>query len=252
MRGNYRKIMVEMECESDLWNFREGIVSKPVCYVESYKDKRAVFFQGYNLFQGVNYHLILIGSAQGDVLHQNFGPFHVKKDGELRCYKVFYGEALEKYEFCLICAEQNDGQMDIVYKGRLFWHEDNLWESLCGQENLFQAFSCEADETKAQWYRRTDLEKLPAWTERCHPWAKAYGHYIIGRKEARYFLGVPGRFLQKEQPLRDEGAFLLWQPIRGGEDFYDCPESMTRRQQEDIFGYWIAEVDIKKEKFRAI
>ena len=252
MRGNYRKIMVEMERQTDVWNFREKHVSKPVCYVESYKDKRAVFFQGCDLFQGVNHHLILIGSAQGNVLHQSFGPFRVQQDGELRCYKVFRGEDLESYEFCLVCVEQENGQMDIVYKGRLFYHEDNLWEALCVQGNLFQAFSCEADETKAQWYRRTDFEQLPPWTEKCHPWAKAYGHYIIGRKEVRYFLGVPGRFLQKEQPLRDEGAFLLWQPIRGGEAFYDCPENMSRRQQEDIFGYWIAEVDLKKEKFRAI
>lgn len=252
MQRNYRKIMVEMERESDVWNFKDGPTSKPVCYVESYKDKRAVFFQGNNLLQGVNYHLVLIGSVQGNVLHRNFGPFRVHKGGELQCYKVFHGETLENYEFCLICVERENGQMDIVYKGRLFFHEDNLWESLCGQANLFQAFSREADETKAQWYRRTDFEKLPAWTENCHPWAKAYGHYIIGRKESRYFLGVPGRFLQKEQPLRDEGVFLLWQPIRGGEDFYDCPENMSRREQEDIFGYWIAEIDINKEKFRAV
>jgi len=75
---------------------------------------------------------------------------------------------------------------------------------------------------------------------------KSYGHYIVGRKDDRWFLGVPGRFLQKEQPLREEGVFLLWQPIRGGEAFFDCPERMTGKQQEKIFGYWIAEIDTKK------
>ena len=69
-------------------------------------------------------------------------------------------------------------------------------------------------------------------------------HCIFGYSGEECYLGIPGRFLKREQPCREEGWFLLWQPLRGGEAFFDRCESMDRRQQEEIFGYWIAGIDM--------
>jgi len=245
MQGKYRKITVDMNPENDDYRFWKHRTGETVCYVESYKDKRAVFFQGSNLLPGENYHLILIGKGDGQIEHQNFGPLHTEGNGEIHCYRTFGGTDLENYAFCLLCADKGNGQMEIVCKGTLF-QEEHPWSSMCQVSDKVDAFTKGCDETGAQWYRAEEFSRLPAIAQPCIPWMKSYGHYIVGRKDDRWFLGVPGRFLQKEQPLREEGVFLLWQPIRGGEAFFDCPERMTGKQQEKIFGYWIAEIDTKK------
>lgn len=251
MQGKYRKIMIPMERENESHQFWKVRTEEPVCYVETYKDKRAVFFHGSNLLPGVNYHLILIGGGSGQMEHQDFGPLHTGANGELQCYRTFGGKELEAYEFCLLCAEGDEQEMEIVYKGSLFGKE-TAWATLCDREQKIKVFTEECDETGAEWVRVEDLESPPQGAACCLPWIKVYGHYIIGRKGQQFFLGVPGRFLQKEQPLREDGIFLLWQPMRGGEDFFDRPDRMSRQQQEKIFGYWIAEVDVKKNKLRPL
>ena len=251
MLRKYQKNMVEMKLENDAYCFWKKRNPKPVCYVESYKEKRAVFFRGENLLSGKNYHLILIGSREGQLEHQDFGPLQVGGDGMLQCYQTFDGAPLSAYGYCLLCADKGEGEMDVIYKGSLF-SEEMIWIDLCQRGRKIDAFSEGRDETGAKWFRGDDLEKLPASVARCLPWVEVYGHYIIGRKDERWFLGVPGRFLQKEQPLREEGIFLLWQPIRGGEAFFDRPDQMTRQEQEHIFGYWIAEVNQETGKLQAI
>ena len=136
--------------------------------------------------------------------------------------------------------------MEMIYKGVLFEETDSIWETLCSRAAGTEAFTSGCDETRANWYKTEEFDLLPEGVRKCQPWMEVYGHYIIGRKEQRWFLGVPGRFLQKEQPLREEGIFLLWQPMRGGEAFFDRPDQMTKKQQEEIFGYWIAEINVEK------
>lgn len=244
MQGKYRKITIKMKRESTAYQLWKQALDSPVCYVESYKEKRAVFFHGENLLPGKTYHLILIGDGDGQTEHQDFGPLHTGTNGELQCYRSFGGVELEAYQFCLLCVDRGDGQMDIVYKGSLFVEGEKTWEALCKMGQQTKAFTAEQDETDATWYRLEDLNVLPPVGTRCLPWIKVYGHYIIGKNRQQYYIGVPGRFLKKEQPLREEGIFLLWQPIRGGEAFFDQPDQMSAKQQEKIFGYWIAGVDI--------
>ena len=251
MQGKYRKIMVRMEAAGESGQRWRLAHMEPICYVESYKEKRAVFFQGYHLFPGERYHIVLIGNEAGEMIHEDFGPIHTGGNGELQCYRTFTGPALEAFDFCLLCAESDDGQLEIVYKGALF-REAASFDFLCREENRVIPFSIEQDETAANWYRHGDFDRLPSWVGVCRPWMEIYGHYIIGRSDSRMFLGVPGRFLQKEQPMRDAGVFLLWQPIRGGEAFFDRADQMTRRQQETIFGYWIAGLDTEQGIFQPL
>ena len=251
MEGKYRKIMVEMRLASEGHQFWKREEIAPVCYVESYKEKRAIFFQCRNLNPKEQYHLLLMGEYDGKMTHQAFGPLHTSSNGELQYYRTFGGAELESYSFCILCGEMEDGDMDIIYKGSLF-SKEILWDSLFLTAKPIDAFTPEYDETGAQWFRTEEFDKLPKVGETCLPWMERYGHCIIGRKEQRVFLGVPGRFLQKEQPLREEGIFLLWQPMRGGEAFFDRADRMTSRQQEEIFGYWIAEADGKTGQLKAL
>lgn len=245
MQGKYRKIMVDMTRKSDACRFWKQGDQIPVCYVESYKEKRALFFQGQNLLPKKNYHLILMGNHDGQIEHQDFGPLHAGAGGELQAYHTFGGPDVDAYDFCLLCADHGEGEMEILYKGMILTEKAMPWTALYESGSETEAFTKGRDETGALWRRQENLQKLPAPWEPCQPWMEAYGHYIIGRKGARYYLGVPGRFLQKEQPLREAGIFLLWQPIRGGEAFFERPDLMSPKEQEEIFGYWIAEVNGK-------
>ena len=251
MEGKYRKIMVEMRPEPEGAFFAANKTAKPICYVESYKEKRAVFFQCHNLSPREIYYLLLLGECDGQTVYKEFGPLHTSGNGALQHYGTFGGAKLDAYTFCILCAAVGERDMDIIYRGSLF-PDKSLWEKFCQPEKKTNAFTPEYDETDAQWFRLESFDELPKDVQRCLPWMVKYGHYIIGRKGKRFFLGVPGRFLQKEQPLREEEIFLLWQPMRGGEAFFDSPESMTSSQQEEIFGYWIAETDEKSGQLKAL
>lgn len=251
MQGKYRKIMVEMKREIEDYQLWHKVTKAPICYVESYKDKRAVFFHGYNLIPGEKYHVILIGSDGDEMHHQDFGPFHTGSNGDLRLYKTFSGPDLSAYIFCIFCADRGEGNLEIIYKGKLAQEEKNAWEALCSEGKQIEVFTTGQDETEAEWFRVEAQGSLPGCAKPCLPWVTRYRHYIIGRKKNRYYLGVPGRFLQKEQPLREEKIFLLWQPLRGGEAYFDKPDQMTPKQQEEVFGYWIAEVNVEEDRLQS-
>jgi len=161
---------------------------------------------------------------------------------------------LESYTHCILTAVSEEGEAGVVYRGETpFYIKErkrihteavcNEVDRLCRSQIQLEPFSSEYDETGAQWYRINETDSLPDWLKSCKEWIGTYRHYLLGKKEKHYYIGIPGRFLQKEQPCRSEQLFLLWQPIRGGESFFDRPEKMTKRQQEEIFGYWIAELD---------
>ena len=108
-------------------------------------------------------------------------------------------------------------------------------------------FSEKIDETGAEW-RRLPMEKLPDCA-RCYvEYVGKYGHFIIGRNKNRWFIGIPGRFLQEEKP--GGGYFTLWQPIRGGELFYESLESISEDMQNRIFGYWICGICPKGRRLK--
>ena len=72
-----------------------------------------------------------------------------------------------------------------------------------------------------------------------------YGHFIIGNSEKGDFIGIPGRFMLKEQPAEGKTGFTLWQPLRGGEELYESLEEIDEETAERVYGYWIAKIDGK-------
>lgn len=101
----------------------------------------------------------------------------------------------------------------------------------------------ENDETGANWHREEKIELLEKFCPEGYESAEKYGHFVIGEKGGRNFIGIPGRFLRSEQPAQGKTGFTLWQPLRGGELFYGELETIPDEAAEQIFGYWIAVLD---------
>ena len=260
MKGKYKKIEIKMHRESDAYRLWKKRAEETVCYLESYKEKRSLQFHAENLLpsrtlmetEGKEYHLVLVGEEDGEVIHKDFGEIFAEQMGAVQFFQIFEGHDIEAYQFCIFCAVSSQGEMEIIYKGEVNPGEELLdWQTRCSSGERTEAFTPAWDETGCQWFRIDDCTTLPEPLKLCRKWVDKYQHYIIGKNKEQYFVGIPGRFLQGEQPLREDKVFLLWQPIRGGESFFSHPETMTEKEQEEIFGYWIAAVSSDGRSLRA-
>ncbi len=254
MAEKYQKFDLIMELENPDYRLWKKGPRQLLCRLETYKEKRALFFRAENLLPlstaegkyGREYHLLLMGSHDGQVVHQDFGPVRVTQNGEGSLFQKFTGAPLDCYTHVLLTIVDEKGQAEILCRQETPF-SGTIW-ALCREEHRVKPFSDACDETGAAWYRVEQWSDLPASVEPCRQWIESYRHYIIGKKEQNLYIGIPGRFLQKEQPCRQWQTFLLWQPIRGGEAFFDQPENMTRQQQEEVFGYWVAQLDREKNQ----
>lgn len=104
------------------------------------------------------------------------------------------------------------------------------------------------DETGSKWHRHNDVEILQSFCREGYSMAKKYKHFIIGNGQGKNYIGIPGRFLLKEQPAGGVTGFTLWQPLKGGEELYANLEEMQEDKAELIYGYWIACIDEKTLK----
>lgn len=99
------------------------------------------------------------------------------------------------------------------------------------------------DETQSKWHRETEIEVLKEFCPEGYAMSKKYKHFIIGNGARGDYIGIPGRFLKEEQPAGGKTGFTLWQPLRGGEELYDCLEEMEEEVAYKVYGYWIARLD---------
>ncbi len=99
------------------------------------------------------------------------------------------------------------------------------------------------DETKSTWHREENIELLRKFCREGYAMAFKYRHFIIGSSAASDYIGIPGRFLLREQPAGGKTGFTLWQPLRGGEELYESLEVLDEETAEVIYGYWIAKLD---------
>lgn len=267
MSSDYRKFTVPVEHAAQGFRLWKHGLDRAVCTLETYKEKRSVYFAASNLLpSGVlaedqrEYHLILMGAEDGQVIHRDFGVFHVNQSGEGSLFKKFDGAPLSVYTHCLLAAVGEDGAAETVLSGQTPFFkepekvsnaeaaasEKDPWRTLfdrCrggGQRGIFAE---ESDETGAAWWRVEGTDGLPDAMEGCRALVEQYGHFLVGKGCQSRFVGVPGRFLLAEQPMREAGCFQLWQPIRGGEAFFEDLAELEGSLAESLFGYWIGAVD---------
>lgn len=268
MAGDYRKIKIEMQRTCEGYRLWKRAMDGVICVAETYKNKRSIYFAVSNLLpsqvlmqeDGKEYHLLLLGVDQGEVIHKDFGVFYVNHRGEGVLFKKFAGPSIDCYSHCIFAAVDQKGTMETIFRGAFSGEqkeEDSAeteereeksspWKEVFDRlytKEFVEVFSEVIDETGAHWCRVSQSSPLPETLKPCSQLITTYGHYIIGRKEERVFVGIPGRFLQKEQPLREENVFTLWQPVRGGEKFFENLTELTGSLAEEIFGYWIGGID---------
>lgn len=108
------------------------------------------------------------------------------------------------------------------------------------------------DETESCWHKETNIELLRQFCPEGFASAQKYGHFIIGQHREvgvnECYIGIPGRFLIDEQPAGGKSGFTLWQPIKGGEEFFDSLETIEAAMADSIYGYWIAALEEKTLK----
>ena len=106
------------------------------------------------------------------------------------------------------------------------------------------------DRTGARWKKIANITNLPLVSPGAHYFATQYRHYIFGAKPdekgiaTRFFFGIPGRFLDEEQPDGGKSGFTYWQPIRGADPVFENYRK-GERTGRNAYGYWIVAVDGK-------
>ena len=99
------------------------------------------------------------------------------------------------------------------------------------------------DATGAEWKRVVNLGKFPVISPGSQYTLSRYRHFIFGMTDDYYFVGVPGRYLDNEQPEAGKSGFVLWQPIVGAEGFKADVEGASLKDRQVAYGYWIAAIN---------
>lgn len=99
------------------------------------------------------------------------------------------------------------------------------------------------DITGAEWTKMSVFEDFPMVSPGGRALVEKYKHYIFGKSDGLYYLGVPGRFLREEQPEEGESGFTLWQPIIGAEEYDATSENASDEARKQAYGYWIIAID---------
>ncbi|MBN7774129.1 hypothetical protein [Clostridium aminobutyricum] len=99
------------------------------------------------------------------------------------------------------------------------------------------------DRTRARWRRVANVQNLPIVSPGALWGASKYRHYIFGEGPDKYYFGIPGRFLNEEQPEGGRSGFVLWQPIMGAESLEATKEDCSLENRMTAYGYWIAAID---------
>lgn len=96
------------------------------------------------------------------------------------------------------------------------------------------------DKLEADWRRVVNLSAFPIVSPGSQRMISRYRHFIFGTTETFYYIGVPGRYLENEQPEGGNSGFVLWQPIQGAEVYCADREEASLENRQIAYGYWIA------------
>ncbi len=115
----------------------------------------------------------------------------------------------------------------------------------CKSADLYEdIFPFEKDKTQARWKKMQNIYSLPIVSPGAHLFAAQYKHFLFGARPdsegvaSHYYLAVPGRFIQEEQPDGGRSGFVFWQPLANGPQVENMDNDPNYR-----YGYWIVAID---------
>ncbi len=127
MGGDYRKFTVEMQLMNDEYRLWRSGIDGSTCIVESYKDKRSLYFAVSNLLPSASllsqgnreYRLILMGVDE-EKLFIRISDLFCRPKRRRQLFKKFTGPTLECYTHCLlVSADRADGSIETIMSGEM-------------------------------------------------------------------------------------------------------------------------------------
>lgn len=230
------------------------------------------------------YKVILFGRKKGKLIFKVLGEVPINKKGKGEIYLRFHpedvdgkGSRFSEFSMAVVVAASQVDPREVLHpvlRGTLE-HKDppfqggervverynlyycrHLLEGCRNIENKLEIYDkivpFKEDQTKAEWRRIVNISKFPLLSKDGQYAISRYRHFIFGTGEVYYFIGVPGRYLEREQPEGGESGFVLWQPILGAERYEADQEGASLESRQIAYGYWIAAIDKKTgfiEKF---
>lgn len=107
----------------------------------------------------------------------------------------------------------------------------------------------DVDKTGAIWKKIVNVASLPLVSPGAHYFATQYKHFIFGAKPddngnaSKFYFGIPGRYLNDEQPDGGDSGFRYWQPIKGMSSLTEGTPEERAEAQRTSYGYWIIAID---------
>jgi hypothetical protein len=219
------------------------------------------------------YKLVLFGKKKKKTIYKALGDLKVDREGKGESYLRFdpvnidgRGNAFQIYRVALVVAlSKTDPKEPLhpVLRGTLEHEEEKprgrKAKNYNNYYNQYVLLGCRAidenklkydrivpfkkDKTGAQWRRLPSPARFPMVSPDTQYILSRYRHFIFGISKTHYFIGVPGRYLEKEQPEEGRSGFTLWQPILGAESLEAAKENAPMKNRQAAYGYWIAAVD---------
>ncbi|MEG0829422.1 MAG: hypothetical protein RSD88_02185 [Anaerovoracaceae bacterium] len=218
-----------------------------------------------------NYKLIFFGKKQGETLYHIFGDVNISKRGRGNRKFDFDKDSFEKGDIkdfsvaSIVGVSKVDPKEPLypILRGNISWKKKKAAPKKTYNDyyNTYLLMNCQSleqkseiyddikpfakDVTGAKWKRIGNLNRFPMISPGSSHGISKYRHFIFGTGQEHYFIGIPGRFLEKEQPENGNSGFALWQPIIGAEQFEVEKEGSSLENRQVAYGYWIAKIGRK-------
>lgn len=219
------------------------------------------------------YKLILFGKKKEKTIFKIVGNLAINNRGRGETYLTFdpgnvdgKGNCLDDFSIAIIVAVSSTDHKEALHpvlKGKLEhqspdkkrkpeknyndYYNAYILERCKAIENKSELYDdiipFKKDKLKAKWKRIVNLGKFPLLSPYSQYTMNRYRHFIFGTTETHYYIGVPGRYLEKEQPESGRSGFTGWQPIVGAEGFCADQAGASLENRQVAYGYWIAAIN---------
>lgn len=219
------------------------------------------------------YKLILFGKQKEKTIYKVLGSLSINNKGVGESYLSFdpvnidgKGNRFDDYNVAVLVAVSINNTKEPLHpilRGTLPFEEEEkktvrAARNYSGYYHKFVLSTCQdledkrdlydniipfkEDITGAKWKKISKTNRFPIVSPDTQYILSRYRHFIFGIGKQHYFIGVPGRYMEREQPEGGMSGFTFWQPIVGAENYYATEQNAPLKNRQAAYGYWIAAV----------
>lgn len=273
----YKKSVVVLKEQSKDFALEKGHPVTGYVKLETGENRGAVRVGAENLKESGKdnyiYKLILFGKYKEKNIYKVLGGLPIGKDGKGESYLNFNpkdmdgkGNPLDHFNVALLVAVSQSNLKEPLHpilrgslianeeeppKGKIKKYNDyynhyilTRCNTMAGRKDRYdRILPFKEDQTNAEWLRVSGANKFPVVSPDTQYILSKYRHFIFGIGKNHYYLGVPGRYLEKEQPEGGKSGFTLWQPIIGAENLNAKGKNAPIKNRQAAYGYWIMTIN---------